>query len=144
MYEQASTDVRQGWGQFSLRTLMVAITVFCVLFALMATPFLLAIVMAAAYMGLTGMLVVAIWEGRGWIRAFAVGAALPHLVGYFSVFTGGWPMSLIVLGVVFTFMSCVSGTAAAAFQGALARRGGKLPEPRVPVLRRLFTNAGCE
>jgi hypothetical protein len=63
MSEQAQAQSRLSWGQFSLRSMMMFVTVLCVLLALMVVPPLLALVIAAMYIGLTGFLVIGIWEG---------------------------------------------------------------------------------
>ena len=140
MYEQGQTRARRRWVQFSLRGLIIAVTVFSVMLALMMVPPLLAMALSAIYIGLTGVLAIAIWQGRGWIRAFSVGALLPHLSGYFLAFSSRRPSDLIALLLVIVFVSCISGTAAAAFQGALARRDRTIPVPNLPLLRNWFTN----
>ena len=141
MSEQALAPSHPAWRQFSLRTLMIAVTVLCVLFALAVAPPLLALVMAAMYFAGTGILAIAIWQGRGWIRAFAVGAMLPHVMGYLIALvireSAQWFIMSLLLIVVVT---CVSGIAAAAFHGVLARRGGELPVPNLPLLRSWLTN----
>ena len=140
MYEQAQTQGHRRWAQFSLRALMIGVTIFSVLLALTMVPPLLAMAVGAMYIGLTGVLAIAIWQGRGWIRAFSVGAMLPHLSGYPLALASRRPTELILMAVVIVAVSCLSGIFAAAFHGALARRNGTLPIPNLPLLRNWFTN----
>ena len=133
MYEQAQTPSLRSWGQFSLRALTIVVTIFSVMLALILVP-------AAMYIGLTGILAIAIWEGRGWIRVFSLGALFPHLSGCFLLLAGGRPSDLFVMALVTVVVSCVSGIAAAAFHGALVHRNGTLPIPNLPFLRDWFTN----
>ena len=74
MHEQAVAANPSWWRQYSLRSLMIAITVICVLCALIAMPPLLALVCILLYVALTGATAITIFYGRGWIQAFAV----PH------------------------------------------------------------------
>lgn len=136
MYEQAQTDSDGSWGPFSLRGLMILVTIFSVMLVLIAVP----MAFAALYVGLTGILAIAIWEGRGWIRAFAVGALLPHLSGYLLALASRRPSDLVAMLLVVIVVSCVSGIAAAAFRTALARHSGTLPAPNLPLLRDWLTN----
>ncbi len=140
MSEQAQAQSRLSWGQFSLRSLMIVVTAFCVMLALMVVPPLLAMATAAMYMGVTGILAIAIWEGRGWIRAFSVGAIFPYLSGCLIALAIRQPFQLLVLVLVIVVVSCVSGIAAAAFHSVLARGNGKLPIPNLPFVRNWFTN----
>lgn len=140
MSQQADLQGRSFLGQFSLRSLMLWVTAICVLLGLALAPPLLILVIAATYMSLTGVLVIAVWEGRGWARSFAAGALLPHLCGYLAALAGGRLSAWIVLAVIALLASFVSGCGAATFHGALARHGGKLPVPRLPFVHRWWTN----
>ncbi len=142
MVEQVRAEGHSSWAQFSLRALMIAVTIFSVLLALAMVPPLLAIVFAVFYVALAGILVIAVWQGRGWIRAFSIGAVIPYVTGFFFVVAGRRSSELIVMAVMILVVTAIAGIAAAAFHGALARRGGVLPVPNLPLLRSWFTNDG--
>ena len=121
---------------------MIGVTIVSVLFALAMVPRLLAIVFAVFYMALAGILVIAVWQGRGWIRAFSIGAMIPYLSGYFFAIVGLRTSGLMLIALAIMVMTVIAGIAAAAFHGALARRGGTLPIPNLPLLRSWLTNDG--
>ncbi len=81
-----------------------------------------------------------IWLGRGWIRAFSVGAILPHLGGYLIAFNVSGPWEFVIVVFVLTLVTGLAGTGSAALHGFLARRQGMVPVPNLPLIRDWFTN----
>ena len=140
MHEQVSAVNPGWWRQFSLKSLMIAVTVICVLCALVAMPPLLALVCGFLYVALSGAMAMTLFYGRGWIQAFCIGAVLPHVVGYAFALESDGPLEVVASTVVFFLISCVAGSGAAALHGCLARRGGILPVPNLPVVRNWFSN----
>src|SRR5688500_5481694 len=114
MFEHVAARGRVWWSQYSLRTLMIAVTVFSFVCALFVIPPLLVLVIATLYASLTGMLVIALWNARGWVRAFAVGAALPHIAGYLMAFSAWEAWVLASIFVIAAGVSSVAGIASAA------------------------------
>jgi hypothetical protein len=140
MRAEASTNSHAWWRQFSLLALMAGVTVFCVVCALIVIPPLLALACVVIYVLLTGVLAISLWYGRGWLRAFAVGATLPHISGYLMALSSPHPWGWVFLFIVFVIVSCVAGTASAVLHGYLVRRNGRLPIPDVPLIRNWFSN----
>ena len=111
-----------------------------ILCALLWLPRVLALVSVGLYVGLTGVLAIAVWRGRGWLQAFAVGAILPHVAGYLVLITGYGASQLTLVVASLTVASFVAGVAAAAWNGFLARSNGKFPVPDLPYIRDWFAN----
>lgn len=139
MSSDTSTPVTTG-SQFSLRSLMIGITVFCVLCALVAIPPILALLTASVGVALAGMLALTVWKGRGWCQAFAVGAIAPHVAGIFAMFNTSGPIEATFLFLAVELVACIAGVGSAAYHGFLIRRQGKLPVPNLPFIRKWFTN----
>ena len=126
--------------RFSLRSLLIFITGLSIALGILAWPVLLMCIVAFAYVTSTGALIVAVWKGRGWIQAFAVGATLPHLLGYLFLLASRRPIDLSIMALMAIVVSIVSGVVTAAAHGALVRRKGTIPVPDLPIMRDLFSN----
>ena len=144
MQQPARTDAGSLPRQFSLKWLLTAVTAVCVALALLAFPPFLVLIGFCLYVALTGSLAVAIWQGRGWVQAFAIGAIVPHVAGYFLALAGSQPSQFIVMLALATGVSAAAGVGAASWHGILVRRRGLLPVPDVPILRDLFSNGEQE
>ena len=127
-------------SQFSLRSLMIWITAFCFLCAFVAVPGLLAILAVFSAALVSGALVITIWKGRGWAQAFGVGACVPHVASIFAMFGANDPVEAAIVFFAVELMACGAGIGAAGFHGYLARRDGVLPVPRLPLIRKWFSN----
>lgn len=127
-------------SQFSLRSLMIWMTAFCCLCAVVAVPGLLAVVAVFSAILFSGVLTITIWKGRGWAQAFAAGAVVPHVCALFAMFGATDPIeaAFILLGI--ELMAMGAGVGAASFHGYLVRRNGMLPVPNLPLIRNWFAN----
>ena len=137
MSGDVTSNRRPLWRQFSLRSLMIGMTIVCVVCAMVAIPALLAISYGLIHAALTSAIAITIWKGRGWIQAFSVGAIFPHVGGFLIALSSSDP---IVLCFVFELVAVVAGIAAAAYHGFLVRRKGILPVPDLPYIRDWLTN----
>lgn len=126
--------------QFSLGTLMLAMTGICCVFGIVAFPPLLALLVAIYAALASGVLLSLIWKGKGWAQAFAIGAILPHALGIIGMFGSPSPMAAVFAFLGVELLACCVGVGTAAGHGWLTRRGGMAPIPNLPFLRDWFVN----
>ena len=142
MSSQAALATPPNRTQFNLRSLMLGVSVVCVICAFIAVPPLLALVSGVIYAVLTGVLAITIWKGRGWAQAFSVGAILPHAASVVVALNSHGAVEFVLAWLALELLACVAGIGSAAYHGFLARRQGTLPVPDLPFIRDWFSNEG--
>ena len=131
----------RSW-QFSVRGLLILMTLCCAVLAMIACPPILIIAEILALIGLAIFCVTAIIYGRGWIRPFALlcGTSL------FLFFVTMWnihiygPEAAIMFFSIQLFGSVFVGICGAAAHGFLKQRSGMVPVPNVPWLKHWLHN----
>ena len=131
----------RSW-QFSVRGLLILMTLCCAVLAMIAYPPILIIAEILALIGLAIFCVTAIIYGRGWIRPFALlcGTSL------FLFFVTMWnihiygPEAAIMFFSIQLFGSVFVGICGAAAHGFLKQRSGMVPVPNVPWLKHWLHN----
>ena len=139
MMTESATSRPQRYMQFGLRSLMILMTACCIVLATLTVPPMMALAIAALFMAVSGVLVITIWRGRGWVRPFAAGAIVPHLFTLFLLRARN-PAEALILFLAAELVAVFSGTVAAAYCGYLAKRDGYLPVPDVPYVRDWLSN----
>ena len=115
--------------QFSLRTIMLVVLFVCIL-CIPGGPWMIEVVYTSCVPAILG---IAIWKGRGWVRAFAICAFVPHLSLIFDMFERADSLQS-------AFRGALAGIAGATCHSYLERREGIAPVPNLPFIRNWFSN----
>ena len=137
-----AVDDSRKWRmpQFSIRGLLILTTIFAVLFAMIASPFLAAIVMVVVTLFIAGATTIAIIFSRGWLQAFAIGFAPALILGLVFAANANRPDEFAILWCVAIFVGSVSGLGGAMMRSYLAKRNGVADVPNIPFLRDWLSN----
>lgn len=131
----------RSW-QFSVRGLLILMTLCCAVLAMIACPPILIIAEILALIGLAIFCVTAIIYGRGWIRPFALlcgTSLLLFFVTMWNIHIYG-PEAAIMFFSIQLFGSVFVGICGAAAHGFLKQRSGMVPVPNVPWLKHWLHN----
>ena len=131
----------RSW-QFSMRGMMILMTLCCAVIAMIACPSLFVIAAILSLVALAIFCVVAMIYGRGWIRPFSILCSVSLFVFFIAMlnmrFYGPESEGLFLLiqfaGSVFI------GLCGSAAHGFLKKRSGVVPIPNVPLLRSWLHN----
>ena len=127
--------------QFSIRGIMIATAVVALILGSLAAPEVVGIALIMAFVAVTTVLVISTVAARGWFRAFAIGALVPHVLTYLLLLDGPGRASGVVIALLFSLLiSTAIGFVAAVTHGFLLRRGGKVVVPNIPFIRNWLTN----
>ena len=132
---------RRSW-QFSVRGLLILMTLCCAGVAMIACPPILVIAEILALIGLAIFCVTAIFYGRGWISPFALlcgTSLLLFFVTSWNIYLNS-PEAAIMFYSIQIFGSVFVGICGAAAHGFLKQRSGVVPIPNVPWLRHWLHN----
>lgn len=132
---------RRRFFQLSYRTGFVFLSILAVIIGcIVATP-LFAMLACLAYVLISGAVVATLLYGKGWIKGFAIGFSVPHLLGYvvaLNTFDG--PEEVLVIFLFANIASLILGVAMATARSFFKSRNGLLPVPNVPGLRNWLHN----
>ena len=131
----------RSW-QFSVRGLLILMTICCAVLAMIVCP---PIFVIAAILGLFGLAIfcaVAIFYGRGWIRPFALLCGTSLFLFFLAMFNMRihGPEEACVFFAMQFFGSVFVGICGAAAHGFLKQRSGIVPVPNVPYLKNFLHN----
>ena len=132
---------RRTW-QFSVRGLMILMTLCCAVLAMIVCPPIFVIAAMLASIGLAIFCAVAVFYGRGWIRPFALLCGTSLLIFFLAMWNthiGGPEDACFFLAFQF-FGSVFIGICGAAAHGFLKQRSGVVPIPNVPYLNKFLHN----
>ena len=132
---------KRTW-QFSVRGLLILMTLCCAVVAMFVCPPIFFMAMILALIGLTVFCLVAVFYGRGWIRPFAMICGTSLLLFFMvmsTVHIGGPEDAFFFLTFQF-FGSVFVGICGAAAHGFLKQRSGVVPIPNVPFLKNWLHN----
>lgn len=131
----------RNYFQFSTRAVLITVSIIAMIIGCIAAPVLFAIVACILYLATTCLLLTTLIYGRGWIKGFALGFSIPHVLGYVVALASfARPEGVLILFLFSILGSIVAGFATAIARGYLKRREGKVAIPQVPFLRRWLTN----
>ena len=128
--------------QFSIKSLMIVTTVFAVIVGLCMFPPAAAIALVAFYTAVVTACIVASVAGRGWIRPFAILTGLYLMAAIFVLFNVNIhsPFEFMLLVLINLGIGGFIGMCGSIAHGFLARRGGIVPVPNIPLLRKWLHN----
>lgn len=131
----------RSW-QFSMRGLMILMTLCCAVIAMMACPPLFVIAGILSLVALSIFCVVAMIYGRGWIRPFSILCSITLFVFFFAMFNVRLhgPESAGLFFLIQFAGSVFVGLSGSAAHGLLKKRSGLVPIPNVPLLRSWLHN----
>jgi hypothetical protein len=134
--------LRRSVWQFSMRSMLIVVTGFALICAMIAFPPLAVVALVMTQIAVSIFTITAVIFGRGWIRAFAIIASISMLIGLGVMMTAPLhhPLEVFVIGSIQLFLSCFIGFCGAAAHGYLKRRSGYVPVPNVPFLRDWLVN----
>ena len=132
---------QRNYFQFSTRAVLIAGSIIAMIIGCIAAPALFAFVACILYLTTTCLLLATLIYGRGWIKGFAIGFSIPHVLGY-VVAIGSFtrPEGVLILFLLSMLASIVAGFATAIARAYLKRRDGKVAIPQVPFLRSWLSN----
>ena len=132
---------RRSYLQFSIRSLLITTAIIGAAIGCIVVPEIFAILACFAYLATTCALLTTLVYGRGWIKGFAIGFAVPHLLGYLvAIASFERPEYVLILFIVAMMCSISAGLTTAIVRSYLKLRDGKVAIPQVPVLRNWLTN----
>ena len=132
---------RRSYFQFSVRSLLITVAIVASLIGCIVVPEIFAILACFFYLATTCALLTTLVYGRGWIKGFAIGFAVPHLLGYLVAFASfDRPENVLILFIVAMICSGCAGLITSVVRGYLKRRDGKVAVPQLPILRKWLTN----
>lgn len=137
----APVKPRRTW-QFSVRGLMILMTLCCAVVAMFAFPPLFVIAGILALIALSIFSVVAMFYGRGWIRPFSIICSTSLMLFFlasFGMHIHGPEEACLYFAVQF-FGSVFVGFCGAAAHGFLKKRSGIVPIPKIPFLKNWLHN----
>jgi hypothetical protein len=121
--------------QLSMRTLMIVVTVAAAMIGCVVAAPLFAVLACLIYVGTSCVLAATLIYGKGWIKGFAIGFSVPHVMGYFVALNAfSRPEGVLVLFLVANAAGIVSGLTTSIAKSYLQRRGGLVGVPRIPFL----------
>lgn len=126
--------------QFSIKTVLIVMTMTAVAVSCIAAPMVPAIVLLIVWPVVAVALLTTAIYGKGWIRPFAIAALLPQL---FALFSGRFHHDFhgVLFALVIMYgMSILAGLAGSITHCYLSKRSGKVPVPNVPFLRNWLSN----
>ena len=127
--------------QVSLRTLMVFTSIVAFITGAIVVPEVFGIIAVGLFLLMTPTLLLFAIFGRGWIRPFAIGGLIPHVVTY--ILAPEFMRSPEEALIAFAFSvgaTVVVGLATACGHGWLRKSGGFISVPNLPFLRKWLTN----
>lgn len=138
--------VRSRFAQFSVKALLILLSVCCVLMAMAVLPPLAVIVLSLSSLATAVFCVTAAIFGRGWIRPFAILAGISLIIGFVMIVAAPFhhPAEVAIAMGVNLLMASFVGFSASLTHGFLKRRGGVVPIPNVPFVRDVFSNPDVE
>ena len=132
---------RRTW-QFSVRGLMILMTLCCAVLAMIACPPIFVFAAILVLLGLAIFCLVAVFYGRGWIRPFALLCGISLFLFFVTMFNMriGRPEDAVIFFAMQFFGSVFVGICGAAAHGFLKQRSGVVPIPNVPFLKNWLHN----
>lgn len=132
---------QRNYFQFSTRAILIAGSIIAMVIGCIAAPAFFAIAACILYLATTCLLLTTLIYGRGWIKGFAIGFSIPHVLGYvIAPVSFARPEGVLILFLFSILASVAAGFATAIVRGYLKRCGGKVAIPQVPLLRRWLSN----
>jgi len=128
--------------QFSMRTLIIVLTIVAAIFGCIVAAPLFAVIACIVYVGTSCVLLATLFYGKGWIKGFAIGFTVPHVLGYviaMSVLRFS-PEGVLVLFLIANAAGVLTGLTMSIAKGYFQRRGGKVAIPQIPFLRNWLSN----
>jgi hypothetical protein len=127
--------------QFSMRTLMIVLTIFAAIFGCIVAAPLFAVIACLFYVGTSCVVLATLLYGQGWIKGFAIGFTVPHLLGYVIALRAlESPESVLILFLIANAASVFTGLTMSIARSYFQRREGKVAIPRIPFLRNWLSN----
>ena len=126
---------------FSLRALLITLSIVAAIFGCIVAAPLFAVVACLVYVGISCALLTALFYGKGWIKGFAIGFTVPHLLGYFIALNASpRPEGVLFLFIVANAVSGLTGLTTSILHSYLKIRDFKIAVPPIPFLRDWLSN----
>ena len=121
---------RRSLLQFRLRTLLILMTAIAVILGCVAAAPLFAFIACLSYVGISCVLLSTLFCGKGWIKGFAIGFTVPHLLGYVIAFNvASRPEGILVAFLIVNSVSVFTGLTTSVANSYVRRRGGIVDVP---------------
>ena len=132
----------RGWSfQISIRGLMILTALIGLIAGAIAVPPVFAVLSVVAFLLISPFLLTLAIFGRGWIRPFAIGGLVPHVVTYLLCYAAmRSPESVLVTFAISIGATIAFGLVTACGYGWLRRSGGLVEIPNIPFIRNWLTN----
>ena len=132
--------------QFSIKSLLIGTTAIAVFIGLCMIPPAAAILLIALYALVITACIVTAFSGRGWIRPFAITGGLYMLTSLLLILNSHPPSAgaVAIVLLVNLIIAAGVGITSSIAHGFLAKRGGYVPVPNVPVLKNWLHNEPIE
>ena len=132
---------QRNYFQFSTRAILTIGSIIAMVIGCIAAPAFFAIAACVLYLATTCLLLTTLIYGRGWIKGFAIGFSIPHVLGYvIALASFARPEGVLILFLFSMLASTTAGFATAIARGYLKSCEGKVAIPPVPALRRWLSN----
>ena len=128
--------------QVSIKGIMIATAIIAAIIGLSIAPEIAAFGLMIFHVVAISFAIIAAISGRGWIRPFAIIFGL-YLVGLaFAMFTMRvhGPEEFVILELINMSVAILAGICGALFHSYLLRRGGYVPVPNLPWIRKWLVN----